>query len=103
MPSSVVRAADKTVEVWSGKRIQPGKETADTWQSELKSEVREAFLQLGIRPGSLLAGHSNSTSPTVADTDTENSLFTNMNETMTGVSFVGPTDVSEGPQLKCPA
>jgi len=87
MPPYVVRAADKTVEVWSGKRIQPGKETADTWQSELKSEVREAFLQLGIRPGSLLAGHYNSTSPTVVDTDTENSLFTNMKETMSAALF----------------
>ena len=81
----VIRADDTTVEVWAGKRIQPGKETADAWQSELKGELREAFLRLDISSGELLAGHYNSTSPAVADT--ENSLFTNMNETMPSALF----------------
>jgi hypothetical protein len=87
MPPYVVRGVNKTVEIWSGKRIQPGKETADTWQAELKNEVRESFLQLGIHRGSLLAGYYNTTSQAMVDTDTENSLFTNMNETMPGALF----------------
>ena len=87
MPPYVVRGVDQTVEVWCGKRIQPGKETADTWQAELKSEMREAFLQLGVRPGSLVAGCYNTTSPSVVDSDTENSLFTNMKETMPAALF----------------
>jgi hypothetical protein len=81
----VVSIADTALEVWSGKRIQHGNETADAWQAELKDEVRAAFLRLNIRPDSLLAGHYNSTSATPADT--ENSLFTNMNETMPSALF----------------
>jgi hypothetical protein len=82
---SVIRVGDTALEVWSGKRIQHGNETADTWQSELKTELRQAFLRLDVRPRSLLAGHYNSTSAALADT--ENSLFTNMNETMPSALF----------------
>jgi hypothetical protein len=75
-----VRADNATVEVWSGQRIQHGNEGRDNWQRALKAELRRDFSRLDIPSDALLAGHYNTTSPIV--TDTENSLFTNMAETM---------------------
>ena len=75
-----VRANTTTVEVWSGQRIQHGNEGRDNWQRALKAELRQNFSRLDIPADALLAGHYNTTSPIV--TDTENSLFTNMAETM---------------------
>ena len=76
----VVRSDNTTVEIWSGKRIQHGDETRSDWQRALKAELREVFSLLDMPTDALLAGHYNSTSP--AETDTENSLFTNVGETM---------------------
>lgn len=80
-----VRADNATVEVWAGKRIQHGNETRDDWQRALKTELRQVFSRLTIPTPALLAGHYNSTSPIV--TDTENSLFTNIGETMPRGAF----------------
>jgi hypothetical protein len=82
--SYVVRADHTCVEVWSGKRIQPGNETKDGWQGHLKVDLREAFSRLTIPAGALLSGHYNSTS---SAGDTENSLFTNMHECMPSAQF----------------
>lgn len=76
----VIRTHGSTVEIWSGKRIQHGDEARSDWQRALKSDVREAFTQLHAADGAILAGHYNSTSP--VKTDTENSLYTNMAETI---------------------
>ncbi|WP_231752375.1 hypothetical protein [Mycobacterium gordonae] len=85
MTHYAIRSAGNVLEVWTGKRIQHGRETRDEWQAELKREVRAAFLQLTIPPCSLLAGHYDSTS--AAPGDTENSLFTNMSETIPSALF----------------
>jgi hypothetical protein len=76
----VVRSDNATVEIWSGKRIQHGDEARSDWQRALKAELRRTFSLLDIPADPLLAGHYNSTSPIV--TDTENTLFTNVGETM---------------------
>ena len=75
-----VRADNATVEVWSGQPIQHGNDGRGNWQRALKAELRRDFSRLDIPADALLAGHYNSTSPIV--TDTENSLFTNLAETM---------------------
>jgi hypothetical protein len=75
-----VRSDNATVEIWSGKRIQHGDEARSDWQRALKAELRRTFSLLDIPVDALLAGHYNSTNPIV--TDTENSLFTNVGETM---------------------
>jgi hypothetical protein len=75
-----VRSDNTTVEIWSGKRIQHSDGVRSDWQRALKAELREVFSLLDMPTDALLAGHYNSTSP--AETDTENSLFTNVGETM---------------------
>jgi hypothetical protein len=65
-----VRANTTTVEVWSGQRIQHGNEGRDNWQRALKAELRQNFSRLDIPADALLAGHYNTTSPNVTDTET---------------------------------
>ena len=75
-----VRAAGTTVEVWSGYRIQfSGMERHD-WQKALKAELKEALSRLAMPVGAPFAGYYDSTDPHIADT--ENSLFTNLLESM---------------------
>lgn len=65
----LVRADNAAVEIWCGKRIQHGKDARDNWQRALKAKLRVAFSGLDIPTDGLLAGHYNSTSLGVADTE----------------------------------
>ncbi len=75
-----VRSDTTSVEIWTGKRIQHGDEARSDWQRALKGELRHIFSAWRLPQEALLAGHYISTSPIA--TDAENSLFTNMAETM---------------------
>jgi hypothetical protein len=68
------------------------RKTHSAWQRNRRylavraeNRIATGFLRVDVRPRSLLAGHYNSTSAALADT--ENSLFTNMNETMPSALF----------------
>jgi hypothetical protein len=76
-----VRSDDTTLEIWSGKRIQHGDEARSDWQRALKSDVREATSRWVMPADPVLAGYYDSTTSPF-DTDVENSLFTNLGETM---------------------
>jgi hypothetical protein len=75
-----IRPADTTVEVWSGYRIQFGGFEKHDWQKVLKAELRQVFMSLAIPVGVPFAGYYDTTNPAVSDT--ENSLFTNLRESM---------------------
>lgn len=77
-----VRAADTRVEVWSGYRIQFGGMERHAWQTVLKAELKEALSRLAMPVGAPFAGYYDSTDPGIADA--ENSLFTNLLESMPG-------------------
>jgi hypothetical protein len=82
MQPFVVLAADTTVEFWSGYRIQFGGMERHDWQAVLKAAVKEALSRLAIPVGASFAGYYSSTDPRIADL--ENSLFTNLRESMPG-------------------
>jgi hypothetical protein len=75
-----IRPAGTTVEVWSGYRIQFGGFEKHNWQKELKAQLRQVFTSLAIPVGVPFAGYYDTTNPAVSDT--ENSLFTNLRESM---------------------
>ncbi|WIM89439.1 hypothetical protein PT015_08375 [Candidatus Mycobacterium wuenschmannii] len=100
MPPYHVQASTSAVEIWTGKRIQFGSESRDDWQKALKADLRQAFSKLDVSQSALIAGYYYSSSPVV--TDTENSLFTNVGETMprgsfTALSFERGTDAPPEP------
>lgn len=68
------------LEIWAGKRIQHGDEARSEWQRALKSEIRQAVSLWDAPAGATLAGYYNTTCPAI--TDVENSLFTNVGETL---------------------
>jgi len=78
----VVRAGNTTVELWSGYRIQYQDQERHQWQKEAKAELKAAFAALVATPGSAFSGYYDTTDP--RSNDTENSLFTNVRETMPG-------------------
>ena len=75
-----VRAAGTTVEVWSGYRVLFGDQARHDWQKVLKAELKEALSRLAIAAGAPFAGYYDTTDPRI--TDTENSQFTNLPESM---------------------
>lgn len=82
-----VRPAKASVEVWSGYRIQFGGMERHEWQKVLKAELKAALSELKIPTGVAFTGFHDSTDPRIADT--ENSLFTNLLESMPrGVSLL---------------
>jgi hypothetical protein len=76
----VIRVADTTVEMWSGYRIQFGGFEQHDWQKVLKAELKQIFSGLAIPAGVPFAGYYDTTNPAISDT--ENSLFTNLRESM---------------------
>jgi hypothetical protein len=74
-----VRATDTKVEVWSGCRVQFAPER-HAWQRVLKAELKQALSRLALPAGAPFAGYYDSTDLRIADT--ENSLFTNLPESM---------------------
>lgn len=87
MISFHVRATGAVVEVWSGYRIQFGGMERHSWQKELKSELKQSLSYLSIPAGTALSGYYNTSDP--RGSDTENSLFTNVLESMPlGVSML---------------
>lgn len=75
-----IRVADTTVEVWSGYRIQFGGFEKHDWQKRLKAKLKEVFTSLAVPAGVPFAGYYDTTY--LAVSDTENSLFTNLRESM---------------------
>lgn len=75
-----IRVRGTTVELWSGYRVQFGGMERHDWQRDVKAELKKSFAQLEMPVGSVFAGFYDSTEPRVADT--ENSLFTNLLESM---------------------
>lgn len=63
------------VEAWSGYPLQFGGQRRFAWQDAMAAEMRQAFSQLPITPGTVLAGRYRSTDPSRCDV--ENRLFTN--------------------------
>ena len=87
MEPYAIRATDSKVEFWSGYRIQFDGMERHAFQKVLKAEVKEALGRLVRPPGSAFSGYYDSTD--LRPSDTENSLFTNLLETMPGgVRFV---------------
>lgn len=85
MDPFVVHATDTDVEVWSGYRIQFSGMEQHPWQIELKGAVKQALSRLAVPIGAQFSGYYDSTDPRSADV--ENSLFTNLLESMpTGVT-----------------
>src|ERR1700757_2995683 len=80
MQPFVIRGTDNEVEVWAGYRIQFGGMERHDWQKGLKAELKEALSQLDMPAGVAFTGFYDSTDPRIADT--ENSLFTNLLESM---------------------
>jgi hypothetical protein len=82
-----VRAADTRLEIWSGYRNQFGGMDRHAWQTLLKAELKDALSRLAIPVGAPFVGYCDSTDPRVADT--ENSLFSNLLESLpSGVSLL---------------
>ncbi len=85
----VIRNTDTTVEMWSGYRIQFGGFEQHEWQKVLKAELKRILSILPIPAGVPFVGYYDTTNPAISDT--ENSLFTNLRESMpksiTRVSF----------------
>jgi hypothetical protein len=75
-----VRATDTTVEVWSGFRIQFDRPGLPACHTLVKAELKKALSGLAIPEGAPFAGYYHTTDPTIVDT--ENSLFTNLPESM---------------------
>jgi hypothetical protein len=75
-----LRCTDTAVELWSGYRIQFGGEEQHDWQKVLKAELKQIFSGLAIPAGVPFAGYYDTTNPAISDT--ENSLFTNLRESM---------------------
>lgn len=82
MKPFVVHAGDAEVEVWSGSRIQFGGDELPAWQKLPKAELKDALSCLTIPGGAPFAGYYDTGDPRMADT--ENSLFTNVSESMPG-------------------
>ena len=80
MQPFVVRSTDTTVEVWSGFRIQFDRPGLAAYHALVKAELKQAFLSLVIPVGAPFAGYYDTTDPT--NVDTENSLYTNVPESM---------------------
>jgi hypothetical protein len=80
MEPFVIRATGTTVEAWSGYRIQFAGEERHTWQKVFKTELKKVFARLMIPPSAPFAGYYDTTNTAIADT--ENSLFTNLRESM---------------------
>ena len=80
MQPFVVRATDTTVEVWSGFRIQFDRPGLHGRHALVKAELKKALLRLAIPVGAPFAGYYDTTDPGIVDT--ENSLFTNLPESM---------------------
>lgn len=81
MKPFIVKRTGTVVEVWSGYRIQFGGMEAHLWQRDLKTQLKDALSSLfDETAGDVLAGRYNSTEPRALDT--ENSLFTNVLESM---------------------
>jgi hypothetical protein len=83
----IVRPNSAGAEVWSGYRIQFGGMERHPWQKVLKAELKEALSGLAMPVGAPFAGYYDSTDPQISDT--ENSLFTNVLESMpSGVTML---------------
>jgi hypothetical protein len=83
----IVRVADTTVEMWSGYRIQFGGFEKHAWQKALKTELKQAFTSMTVPVGVPFAAYYDTTNTAVSDT--ENSLFTNLRESMPkGISWL---------------
>ncbi|AGB27399.1 hypothetical protein Mycsm_07307 (plasmid) [Mycobacterium sp. JS623] len=79
----VIRGDDAVVEMWSGKRVQHGSDVRSDWQKSLKEALRDALSKLDTSHSTVLAGHYSSTTPVAARMgDAENSLYTNLAETI---------------------
>jgi hypothetical protein len=76
-----VLATSTAVEAWTGYRIQPAKEERHDWQRVVKAELKVALARIATH-GTTLAGFYDTTNPAV--TDVENSLVTNMLDTLPG-------------------
>lgn len=88
MQPFVIRATDTTVEVWCGFRIQFDRPGLAAYHALVKAELKTALLRLAIPVGAPFAGYYDTTDPAIVDT--ENSLFTNLPETMPrGVTSLG--------------
>ena len=77
MQPFVVPAADTTVEVWSGFRIQFGGAELPACHVQAKAELKKALLRLSIPVGAPFAGYYDTTDPRIVDT--ENSLLARVN------------------------
>lgn len=97
----VVRATSTKVEFWSGYRIQFGGMERHAWQAVLKAELKQALSGLAMQAGAALAGYYASTDPRIADA--ENTLYTNMLESMprgvTSLRFERGTAVPPAPPV----
>jgi len=76
----VIRSQHTVVELWSGYRIQFGGMERHDWQKALKRELKQALARLPLADGQPFCGFYDSTDGRVADA--ENSLFTNLLESM---------------------
>lgn len=91
-----IRETDEAVELWSGYRIQFDGQERHEWQKTAKAELKAALAKMVPAPGSAFSGYYDSTDPT--PTDAENSLFTNLRETMPkGVRLLSFEQGSSGP------
>lgn len=75
-----VHVTGTTVEVWSGYRVQFGGFEKHDWQKVLKADLRQIFTGMRTAVGTPFAGYYDTTNPAVSDT--ENSLFTNLRESL---------------------
>ena len=82
MSHYVLRTGNTSVELWSGYRLQFDGQERHHWQKEAKAELKAALAALVATPGSAFSGYYDTTDP--SSNDTENSLFTNVRETMPG-------------------
>lgn len=80
MEPFALRTTDTVVELWTGYRIQFGGEERHDWQTALKAELKQVFTGLTLPVGVPFVGYYDTTNPAISDT--ENSLFTNLRESM---------------------
>lgn len=87
--------------MWSGYRIQFDGQERHEWQKVLKAELKEALSRLAMPVDAPFAGYYDTTDPRI--TDTENSLFTNLPESMpsgvTLLSFERGTTTPPAPRV----
>lgn len=80
MATYAIRAGDTHVEVWTGYRVQFGGMERHDWQKMLKAELKVALSQLDLAADVPFCGYY-ATTDTIRS-DAENSLFTNLLESM---------------------